>query len=191
MQSRAVIIALAMLSTVAVPFFADVGFVDVVEATHPKPDDCAGSCGTQEFTGDYIVCAGHAVGCSEESYTDEIIIMNGNITIPPGKTLKLSNTILLMNSTYNGQYHISVSEGGFLGKLIAEAGSHITSNVPGEDNRYQIWVDRGGNIEITNSKVSWVGFNSSSSDDPDRKAQGIHIEGPNAIIIVVRTTSTS
>jgi hypothetical protein len=90
-----------------------------------------------------------------EPFTDEIIVMNGNVTIGNGATLDLTNTTIIMNQniSLNYVYTISVESGGTL--KMSE--STITNNASSE---YDFQFLPGSTGTIDDSTISNCGSNS-------------------------------
>ncbi len=115
--------------------------------------------------GDWIVTGA-------ESYTDEEIILSGNLTVETGGSLVLANVTLAMNCSFNGQYHIRVNSGG---SLIVTDGdnnpwttddfSNITDSPfdndgGGGDYKYFVEVLSGGSVSINNTIIRECGYSS-------------------------------
>ena len=94
---------------------------------------------------------GNWVVTGQEVVENRTIALNGNLTIEDGGSLTLRNVTLTVDSQYNGQYGISVEEGGSM--FIYD--SNITaSNLK---NRFT-FVVQGDNFEMTNSGLHGVGW---------------------------------
>ena len=66
----------------------------------------------------------------KELYEDQVIILNGNLTILKGGELTFKNVTLIMNCSYDGQYHIEIKEGGAF--YIQESSHGISDLTIGE-----------------------------------------------------------
>jgi len=88
-----------------------------------------------------------------EVHEDEVIVLNGNLTVEPGGSLTLINCTLLLNCTHAGECWIIVEEGGTLEVL---GGSTITSYDP--DHEFYFLVL--GRLIMRDSTLSECGFNS-------------------------------
>jgi len=103
---------------------------------------------------------------------DEIIIMNGNITVVSGGVLILKNTTVIFNCSYNGQYHLETRSGGNL--TIID--SKITALNPAF--HYYIQVFSGSKFYVNNSEICYAGYNWGYSYE----LTGIWINTENVII---------
>ncbi|MFO7618974.1 MAG: DUF3383 family protein, partial [Thermoplasmata archaeon] len=120
------------------------------------PSD-AGEGTPQYHDGDWVVAG-------SESYTNEIIILKGNLTVPVGTALTLINTTVSMDCSFPGEYHIEV-----LGTMILQDGgdgiapidptdsdpSIITAN--NTANRPGFMVRDGATFDAQNSIIEYVG----------------------------------
>jgi parallel beta-helix repeat protein len=121
------------------------------------------------------------------TFTTTTIIVNGNLTIMPGRTLTLQNVNLMMNSSYDGQYNITVKSGGnFIIEDLDDDhttpgdASVITSDPTNGTYRYGFVVEGpSGYIELKNSELHECGWD---NIDPDWEDAGLNIQGPNAIV---------
>ncbi|MBC8521692.1 MAG: right-handed parallel beta-helix repeat-containing protein, partial [Methanomicrobia archaeon] len=110
-----------------------------------------------------------------ETRSDEMIIVNGNLTIQSGGKLALHNVTLLMNCTFGGQYHIEVQDGGELHILN---GSNITAvNL---DYRYCFWIRNSSKFVMTESELHYCGYG--IPGEVWDGLTGMWIGGDNAII---------
>jgi parallel beta-helix repeat protein len=119
----------------------------------PPPDD--GIDGLQYIDGDWDVNG-------VESYTDEIIVLTGNLTILNGGSLTFNNVNLMMNNTSeNGIYNIEVQTGGSFTIL---GGSNITDSPldiddgSASDYRYMFWVRVDSAFSMIDSELHEVGW---------------------------------
>ncbi|MCK5560298.1 MAG: right-handed parallel beta-helix repeat-containing protein, partial [Thermoplasmata archaeon] len=152
--------------------------------TSPPPNDGVNGAYTQYIDGDWTIT-------NTQSYTDEIIVLTGNLTIESGGALTLKNVTLMMNcTTIDGQYKLEVLNGGTL--EIADKDndpatiddiSNITDspfdsdNNTGYDFEYCIRIEGGASFSLKNSLVREAGFGGFGS-----KNYGIYIETDNVII---------
>jgi parallel beta-helix repeat protein len=116
------------------------------------------------------------------TFTSTSIIVNGNLTINSGYTLTLQEVDLLMNTSYNGEYFITVKSGGSL--IIEDMdNNHQTTadaSVISGTNRFGFLVDGpSGSIVLKNSELHDCGWTNSG---PDWENAGLNIQSPNAII---------
>jgi parallel beta-helix repeat protein len=127
------------------------------------PDD--GVDGTQYVDGDWYVN-------DTQSYTDENIILSGNLIINSGGHLTLNHVILAMNCTFDGEYGIEVKDGGTL--IITDIDcdpatvndfSNLTDSPFDTDNgsfdfdfEYAFMAYPGSSLTITNSIVREAGY---------------------------------
>ena len=141
----------------------------------PPPDD--GIDGLQYIDGDWNVTG-------TESYTNETIVLTGNLTIMPGGSLTFFNTTLKMNCSANGTYHINVTSGGSFyiydldnDNTTTEDASVITSNYSDGMHRFHFWVKRDANFTMINSELHECGEKYVSNDK-----LGLYIEANNSIV---------
>lgn len=88
-----------------------------------------------------------------ETRSDEMIVLNGNLSIQYGGNLSLHNVTLLMNCSFDGQYHIEVQDGGELHILN---GSNITA--VNHNYQYCFWIRNGSMFEMKNSELHYCGY---------------------------------
>ena len=112
-----------------------------------------------------------------EIHCNEIIILNGDLTIENGGNLTLRNVILMMNCDYDGQHHIEVKDGGALyiydndnDSTTTEDASVITAL--NHDHRYLFWVNAGSTFRMKNSELHECGYEYNS---PTRNHAGLWI----------------
>ena len=101
-------------------------------------------------------------------WKDEIITLNGNLTVNETGNLTLDNVTLLMNCTQNGSYYIEVKSGG---EMYILNNSNIIS---ASNYHYLFWVRNNSNFELRDSELSGCGFDSDN--------QGLVIEASNVAI---------
>jgi fibronectin type 3 domain-containing protein len=145
-----ILISLSLLAFVEIP-------ASVQGGSPPPPDD--GIDGLQYIDGDWDVSG-------VESYTDETIILTGNLTILNGGSLTLNNVNLRMNNTFaNGIYNIEVQTGGALNIL---SGSNITDSTfdvddgSGSDYRFMFWLRKDSNFQMMDSELHEVGWDNNN-----------------------------
>jgi parallel beta-helix repeat protein len=150
-------------------------------ATAGKPDD--GINGLQYVDGDWIVNG-------MESYSNEEIILTGNLTVEAGGHLTLRHVILAMNNTnMDGLFNIEVLSGGTLiitdiddNPLTTNDFSNITDSpfdVDDETNtdyEYAIRVFEGASFSLTNSLVRECGYDGNDNTGILIMADGAVIE---------------
>jgi parallel beta-helix repeat protein len=85
-------------------------------------------------------------------WKDEVITLNGNLTINETGNLTLDNVTLLMNCTENGSYHIKVLSGGEMHILN---NSNISS---ANEYRYLFWVRNDSKFEMRDSELHECGY---------------------------------
>ena len=85
-------------------------------------------------------------------WKNEIITLNGNLTVNETGTLILDNVTLLMNCTENGSYHIKVLSGGEMRILN---NSNISS---ANEYRYLFWVRNDSKFEMRDSELHECGY---------------------------------
>jgi len=142
----------------------------------PPPDD--GIDGLQYINGNWNVTG-------VESYSNETIVLTGNLTVESGGTLIFNNVTLKMNCTTNGTYYINVTSSGSFyiydldnDNTTIEDASVITSNYSDGEHRYLFWVWKDANFSMKNSELHECGFEL----DVNRKNSGLFIETDNATI---------
>jgi parallel beta-helix repeat protein len=135
-------------------------------ASAPPPDDGVDGAYTQYIVGDWIVTG-------IENYTNEIIVLSGNLSIQNAGILTFRNVTLMMNcTTSDGQYYIEVNNGGSF--IITDGdnnpsttndNSNITdSPYDGSDNgtstdyEYYIYIWSGATFKMNNTLVRECGY---------------------------------
>ncbi len=118
-------------------------------------------------SGDWVVTG-------TESYSDEVIVLNGNLIVEDGGNLTFKKVTLEVNCTYNGQYNITVMPDGEFNVL---EGSVIAS--ADQDKRIGFFFVRGhSTFRMNNSELHDCG-----SEDPELAYSGLRIvDTSNAII---------
>jgi parallel beta-helix repeat protein len=134
-------------------------------ASAPPPSDSVNGAYTQYIEGNWTVTG-------TEVYSDEIIVLSGNLTIQSGGSLTLKNVTLAMNcSNENGTHTIEVFSGGSLNITDGDnnpATTHDRSNITDSpfdsddmsplDYRTSIRVYDGATITMSNSIIRECGF---------------------------------
>jgi len=149
----------------------------LVMAVPPPPSDAVN--GIQYIEGDWTVAG-------SESYTNEVIFLTGNLTIPVGATLTLTNTTILMNTSAAFAYHVEVNgtlvmhDGGD-GYTPMDAMDSDSSNITANNtaNAHYFWINSGANVQISNSQIHYVGDN---TNIPPDTMGGIYITSNNVQI---------
>jgi parallel beta-helix repeat protein len=141
-----------------------------ITATSPPPDDGVDGAYAQYIEGDWIVTG-------FENYTDETVILSGNLSVQYGGVLTFRNVTLMMNCTSSdGQYHIDVYSGGSFiitdgdnDPLTTHDNSNITdSPFDGSDNgtstdyEYYIYIWSGSSFKMNNTQVRECGYSGKS-----------------------------
>ena len=111
------------------------------------------------------------------------IVLTGNLTIENGGNLTLKNMTLILNCTFDGEFHIEVLDGGIMNILDLDM-DHLTdfdtSKITSIDTKYEynFWVRDGSRFEMKNSNLSECGYFWFG----DTLKQGLLIETDTAII---------
>jgi len=116
-------------------------------------------------SGDWVVAG-------TESYYDMVIVLNGNLVVEDGGNLTFRRVALKMNSTYDGQYNITVKYGG---KFYILDSSVITS--VDQDNEYGFVVEYNSTFRMNNSELHECGYVS-----PWWQTSGLEILSDDAIV---------
>ena len=82
-----------------------------------------------------------------------LLTLNGNLTINETGSLTLDNVTLIMNCTTNGSYYIEVQPGG---EMYILNSSNITSADP--NAHYMFWVRNGSKFEMRDSELHECGW---------------------------------
>ncbi|MEA1908519.1 MAG: hypothetical protein U9N43_05755, partial [Euryarchaeota archaeon] len=98
-----------------------------------------------------------------EIHCNEIIVLNGDLTIENGGNLTLRNVTLRMDCDYDGQHHIEVKDGGAFyvydndnDPATPEDASVITALNP--DQGYLFRVNAGSTFQMKNSELHGCGY---------------------------------
>lgn len=144
-----------------------------VQADLAPPDD--GVDGLQYIEGDWIVI-------SPESYTDEIIVLSGNLTIEDGGSLTLRNVTLAINcTTSDSQFEVNVYDGGSLtitdfdgdpntiydNSNLTDSPFDVNDTGGSEDYEYTIRVYSGAFLSLTNSGIRECDIIQIQADDTE------------------------
>ena len=108
-----------------------------------------------------------------ESYSSEAIVLTGNLIVQNGGNLTFDDVTLLMNCSYDGQYHIEVQEGGSF---------HIdNSGIFAADYHYKylFWVREGATLTMIESQIGDCGY---ELNYPDYDHSGLYIQSDNVVI---------
>jgi parallel beta-helix repeat protein len=142
---------------------------NVTSGSPPPPND--GINGLQYIDGNWIVSG-------LESYTNEIIVLSGNLTILASGALTFDNVTLMMNCTnYDGEYNIEVQGWGTFNIMN---NSNITdSNFDIDDNditdhEFGFWVRNPANFTMKDSTMRECGWGGGN--------QGLTIEASDTLI---------
>ncbi len=103
--------------------------------------------GTTTFSDNWVVDPGDVL-----TYTNQTIVMDGNVTIEANGVLELVNTTLVMNCTFPGEFGIYVH---FNGTLDTALGSELTNGTAGEP--WYAIVESGAHLSMWDSVVQGAG----------------------------------
>jgi parallel beta-helix repeat protein len=148
-------ILIVLIATMSMILVIDIT-PNVKSGTPPPPDD--GIDGLQYIDGDWDVSG-------TENYTDEIIVLTGNLTVLSGGNLTFNNVTLMMNCTnYDGEYEIEVLGGGsfqILGNSNVTDSTFDVDDGGALDYEYLFWVRDTANFTMKDSEVHECGWNGS------------------------------
>jgi len=148
-------------------------FISVLPLALLAPPVGAANDPTQPATGGTAYVTGNWTVTVAKAYHDCTIVVSGNITVASGGSLGLSNVTLKMNSTFEGQYTITVGAGG---AFRAYNGTVITaSNV---NNPFKFDVNATGTLEFDNVTLSHCGRTGALPPE----WQGLYVESDNVRI---------
>ncbi len=149
----AILLSIMMVSTVLM----SAGMVFAGQPSAPTVDT------TYVMTGEWTVAGA-------EVYTDDVIYLTGNLTIPMGTSLTLTNTTLFMNCTAANRTQIEV-----LGTLNLFDGGDGLNPMDGSDadassivanvSNYNLWVRPGAVLNVQNSEIHGAGNNTNLPPD--------------------------
>jgi len=177
-----------------------------VQAWGIKPDDNVNGTYIQFLEGNWYVS-------QDQTYTDEIIDLTGDLIISDKATLTLKNTMLRMNSTSDGEYGITVERNSFLEVLDGDGlpgtwgdESILTDSVLDIDNfssfdyGFIIELEQESHLKIRNSKVDNLGGGKSyngiygwgaeidiQNTTISRSEYGIRVDAPSDLALVNNT----
>ncbi len=120
-------------------------------------------------TNDFYV-PGDWVIAGAESYVNETIYVEGNITIPVGASLTLTNVTIMMNCSVANRTHIDVQgtlnmyDGGD-GYDPSDAMDADASVIDANVSRYNFWTGPNAVLNIQNSEILNVGNNTNMPPD--------------------------
>ena|GEM_PF-3698311 len=129
----------------------------------------------QPAQGDWVVTGNEVV-------SDQVIVLNGNLTVKAGGSLTLTNVTLTMVCQYRGQHGILVEQGGQMFIYRSRISAMSLDNI---DNRYTFVVKSDGFV-MKESELHGVGWSIYpipedywyGMDDP----VGLTLEGANVVI---------
>lgn len=167
----AAVLALMMVGTVLMN-------VSLVSANTPPPPSDAPN-GPQYIDGNWTVAG-------TMSFTNELIYLTGNLTIPVGTSLTLVNTTIFMNSSFPGQFHVEVNgtlnlnDGGD-GFTPMEAGDSDASNITANNTaiNHLFWVRPTATMNVYDSSLQYAGININM---PPNNESGVYIRSNNVRI---------
>ena len=117
--------------------------------------------------------SGNWVVSGTEIRKDEVIVLTGNLTIESGGKLVLSNVTLQINSSYHGEFGITVEAGGEL-QILND--SYIKSYIDVTETHYFFVVEPGAKLLIKDSSVYYCGYNKEIAPGLWIKANDSYIE---------------
>jgi len=117
-------------------------------------------------SGDWIVTG-------TESYSDQTIVLSGNLVIENGGNLTFENVRFELNCHFDGEYNISVNPGG---KFYVLDGSVITSHVP--SNAYSFFVLSNSTFRMSRSELHSAGWRIPFVEEH----MGLHILSDDAVV---------
>ncbi len=106
--------------------------------------------GTTTFSDDWVVDPGDVL-----TYTNQTIVMDGNLTIEANGVLELVNSTLVMNCTFPGEFGVNVLHQGWWNVTL---GSRIVTGGPG--NGWYAVVESGAHLSMYDSTVQGAGYGS-------------------------------
>ncbi|UCE35952.1 MAG: right-handed parallel beta-helix repeat-containing protein [Thermoplasmata archaeon] len=156
MMSRKVVnIFISIIILTAILIWGDIVSITIpkVNADDPPPDDAIN--GIQFIFGDWNVS-------DTQTYTDEIIVLTGNLNISSGGNLTLNNVTLMMNNTnIDAEYNIEVFRGGTLNILADSVITDSPYDIDDEsssDYEFMFWVREGSNFTMKDSELYECGY---------------------------------
>ncbi|MFQ5980941.1 MAG: right-handed parallel beta-helix repeat-containing protein [Candidatus Heimdallarchaeota archaeon] len=130
------------------------------------PYNIAGTPGNQDPyplmypTGSYSSIVGDWIVTSTESRKNEVITLTGNLLIQSGGILTLQNVLLRMNGSFDGQYNITIYNGG---NLTIEANSMVTAF--NSSYAWYLAAKAGSTILLNDSTFSYAGWQQGLNGD--------------------------
>ncbi len=146
---------------------------NVAAGSPPPPND--GIDGLQYIDGEWNVNG-------VENYTNETIVLTGNLTVEFGGNLTFNNVTLIMNCTLDGEFHIEVLSGGSF-YIYDYDNNNVTtgdaSNITAYNTNFEylFWVREGSNYTMKNSELHECGYDW----NPDEE-RGLFIEADDVLI---------
>ena len=109
-----------------------------------------------------------------EVVENETIALSGNLTIKAGGSLTLRNVTLRMNVEHDGQYGISVEEGGAL--------SIYDSNISSTTGSRFFFSVMVGSFVMKNSELHDAGWGGGAGWGSEPRKRGLHVQADDAVI---------
>jgi parallel beta-helix repeat protein len=150
-QIHITVILLVTTSLLNISLFIPNNFT--VTADPPPPSDSIN--GIQYIEGNWNIS-------DSETYSDEIIILSGNLTILNGGNLTFNNVTLMMNCTsLDGEFNIELKPSGSLyilnGSMITDSPFDTDDDSAG-DFEYMFWVRESSNFIMQDSELHESGW---------------------------------
>ncbi|MCK5396750.1 MAG: right-handed parallel beta-helix repeat-containing protein [Thermoplasmata archaeon] len=152
--------------------------MDITLAGDPAPPTDGSLDVIQYIDGDWNVTA-------YENYSNEIIMLSGNLSIKSTGTLELINVTLMMNSTYGGQYSIEVWNGANFylndsdnNQLTIDDATVITNGASASLG-YNFTVNKTATFSANNSVINNCGL---LGGQPNSETSGLTILSDNVSI---------
>ncbi|MFQ6106043.1 MAG: PKD domain-containing protein [Thermoplasmata archaeon] len=119
-----------------------------------------------------------------------IYVEAGNVVIENGGALTLYNVTLQLNSTFSGEFHIEVQDGGTF--RVLDGGDGYTpfdmadtdqSTLLGSPFEFQFWVRGSAVFEMNNSVIAFMGETHPPGPPlPTLEPYGLYVESDNVVI---------
>lgn len=124
-------------------------------------------------------------------HQDKTIFVEGDLVIQNGGTLSLYNVTLQLNSTFSGQYHIEVQNGGAF--YVYDGGDGLSIWDPADTDwsilrganfglEMQFWVRPTGTFVIDNSSMGFIGEAGPAWPLPTLEPWGLFTQSDNTIL---------
>lgn len=124
-------------------------------------------------------------------HQDKAIFVEGDLVIQSGGTLTLFNVTLQLNSTFSGQYHIEVQNGGAF--YVYDGGDGLSIWDPADTDwsvlrganfglEMQFWVRPTGILVIDNSSMGFIGEAGPAWPLPTLEPWGLFTQSDNTIL---------